>query len=185
MTTLPAGLPAWSRTASIESYGGHADKINFMGQGAIDARTDVTAAQINRLAADMSAIVRVLPLAVIIVQNDDTGVNDPTVLGAWLQSGVSAAGYAGASPPSGFPTATRISDGSVAIQFPVPLTDDFGVEQKVHIRAAEASVSGDVADVSWGAPTDPDADGYYERIVMTAQDDSGVVIDTLMRIEIY
>lgn len=184
MTTTPAGLPAWSRTASIESYGGHAEKRNYMSQGAINARTDVTAEQLCRMAADLSSVVRVIPLARLVVQNNDTGAAHPAVLGAWLQSGVSSEGYDGDDPPAGFPSVTRVSDGSLYVTFPTALTDDFGVSQNVHIRAGLGAVSGDLADVSW-IESDPNSDGNNERIAFTMQDDSGVVIDTLVTLEIF
>jgi hypothetical protein len=185
VTTIPAGNPAWTRSASIESYGGHEFKENFMSQGVVDARTDVGADQINRLAADLSALTRVAPLAVIIIQNDDTGTNNPTVLGAWLQSGVSSDGYAGASPPAGFPTVTRVSDGSFYVTFPAQLADDFGVQWYVHARGGIGSASGGSAvDVAW-AVSDPNTDGYNERLLFTVQDDSGVVIDKLVTVEVF
>lgn len=184
--TTPAGLPAWTRTASIEAYGGHAEKQNFLSQGAVDPRTDVTAEQINRLAADLVACARVAPVCVIRYLNRDTSELAPSVTYCRLASGVTGA-YAGDTPPTGFPTLARVSDGNVTITFPADLSDDFGVAAKVNLIGGIGGIvaTGVTGDVRITGITDPNADTYFERVQVIVEDDAGAISDAAVMVELW
>lgn len=183
--TTPAGLPAATRTAAIEYYGGSLTKKNYMSQGSINPDTDVGADQICRMSADITAIARVIPFATIIYQNNDTSPDDPTVLQCMLQTGVVLGGYEGDNPPTGFPTLTRTGNGDVDIDFPVTMSDDFSVsfttDLHLGIGSAMAGASADF-DIS---KEDPNADGYYERMRVQVLDNGGAVQDALVCISFW
>lgn len=174
--STPAGLPSWTRTATIEYYGGHPDKQNYMGQGAIDARTDVTAEQLNRLAADLAACVRVAPFCVILLTTNDTTPGPPFVQSIRMQNRVNLTGYAGDNPPPGFPVCLRTGNGRVSITFPVSPEDDFGQTIPVDLKAGLGGVRGIAGDV-WVSMQNPNADAYYEALDVKATDEDGVALE--------
>lgn len=171
---IPAGLPTWTRTATIEYYGGHPNKQNHMGLGAVDARTDVTAEQICRLSADLAACVRTAPFAVITLQCNDSSPGPPQVHVVRMQTGVTGA-YTGGSPPSGFPTFSRTSNGRVLCTFPTSPIDDFGETIPVDIKGGMGGLKGVEGDV-WVDPSNPNADAYYEAVDVKATDENGAAI---------
>src|SRR5262245_3366112 len=134
MTTVPTGLPAWTRTATHEQYGGHANKADYQGQGVVNPRTDVGAAHIARMAADLEAAVRTAPFAVLTIKNQDTqherldsggrgtgfidpGPDAPLIESPFMMTGVRTMSYAGAFPHTGFPPAARNGTGDVTLTF--------------------------------------------------------------------
>jgi hypothetical protein len=154
-----------------------------MAQGAIDPRTDVDAAQLNRLTNDLAALVRVAPFAKLLVQCHDTSPDDPVVLWCYLQNGVQTGSYNGDAPPTGFPTVTRVSNGSFRVTFAANPIDDFGVAATLDIKAAKGTARALHADVGWSVD-DPDADGYNERATFTVNDGSAVS-DPVVLVEIF
>lgn len=60
--TTPTGLPAWARTTTIEDLGGHVDKRNLLDIGKVNARTDVDAGDIQRIAESVVSAARTAPL---------------------------------------------------------------------------------------------------------------------------
>lgn len=128
------GNPLWSRTASLESYGGHANKRNFGGIGVVDATTDVGADQVNRLAADMAAAALVAPLFVMAVTfNAATPCPVSAVSAMWGSSGA----YSGDSPPPGFPEVTSTAF-ELRVTWPATATDEAGVTHAIVPRIATA-----------------------------------------------
>src|SRR5688500_11807960 len=105
MAITPAGVPAWLRTVSIGDYGGHLSKENFLSKGAINALTDVDAEEYTRATADLAAVVRTAPFAIITYLNNDTGLAAPTIESALMMTGVRLVSYPGDSAPAGFPSA--------------------------------------------------------------------------------
>jgi hypothetical protein len=138
----PAGNPAWTRTADHTFYGGDTDKRNFMSQGMIDARTDIGAAEITRLAEDLAACVRTAPFAVITYTCDDSTPGAPTVHAAYMMTGARTTSYVASSAPSGFPSAARNGDGDVTFTFGTSYEDAYGVSAELTIRHAEAGGHG-------------------------------------------
>ena len=183
MATIPTGNPPWLRTAGILTYGGHTEKRNFMSQGAVDPRTDMSAEQLCAIARDLAAVVRTAAFAKLKVQCHDTTPDDPTVLWCHMQNGVTEESYEGDAPPTGFPTVTRVSDGVFRVTFDQDPTDDFGVSGKVDIKAAKGDPDNLLAVVSWNED-DPDTDGYNERVTFTVSNGSPVQ-DSVTFVEIY
>ena len=164
MSVTPTGSPAWTRVADHTTYGGDTDKKNYQSQGAVNARTDVTAEQFVRLASDAAMVVQTADLAVLIITGNDTAANDPTVNSAYLMTGRDTTGYDGGNPPAGFPSVTRVADGHMRVTFATSLTDDYGVSGIVDIigggGAGLDTASGTMAPNV--IPLDSNSDGYYE-----------------------
>lgn len=141
MTITPAGSVTWEREASADIYGGHADKEDYQGQGVVNAKTDISAAQFARLCADVAAVSRTAPYSVVTLTCNDTSPAAPTVNSVMqMDVGSTLVAYAGDSPASGFPTCTRVSDGKVQIVWPSLPADDFGVTGALVTQHAIAHV---------------------------------------------
>lgn len=127
MPIIPTGSPAWTRTAVHTQYGGHLEKQNYLSEGVIDAETDVGAAELCRLAADMEALVRAAPFAVVTYLANDSSVAAPTIESVFMMTGVRNASYAGNSAPGGYPSGSRTSTGRNLITFDGSFSDPYGV----------------------------------------------------------
>ena len=127
MTTTPTGLPVWTRTADHTFYGGDVDKQNYQSQGVVNPKTDISAEEWCRVTADVAAMARTVPFCVITFTCDDATPGAPTVHSVNMMTGINTAGYAGDSPPTGFPTLARVSDGRVTITFASSYSDDYSV----------------------------------------------------------
>jgi hypothetical protein len=140
MPITPDGLPAWTRTASIEQYGGHVDKENYLSLDAIDPLTDITAQGYSRLTADAMAAALTAPFAVI------TFVHNPgqpvSVTAAYMMTGVRLTTYSGASPPSGFPGAVEGGSGETVFTFASSYADPYGAAGTFVPRHGQASAQG-------------------------------------------
>lgn len=123
----PTGSPSWLRVNDFTHYGGHLNKQNYLSRGAIDALTDVDAAQFNRLTVDIAALQRVMPFCTMTLLCNDSVPAAPTIEFVNMQTGVSGS-YAGNSPPTGFPSAARNGNGDVSITFLNSYGDEFGVD---------------------------------------------------------
>jgi len=178
MTITPTGLPAWTRTAAHTDYGGHTSKTNYMGGGVINAKTDVGAEQVCRMAADVAALVRVAPFAVLTIQFNDTPAADPTILYANLMTGVTA-NYEGDNPPSGFPSASRAADGVCLLSFDSSYSDDYGVAADFAPEQAEGTGHGSsnvIVDVAISGT---------DLQVTCADEVGGSVTDPLVTVVVY
>jgi len=142
MTTTPAGSPPWVRTTAIVDYGGDANKKDYLDIGIINPKTDVSAAQLQRLANDVAAISRTTNAVTIGWTCNDTAPAVPTVTMvkgmAWNYTG---AGYAGDTPPTGYPSAARNGNGDVTFTFASSYTDSYGVSGAFAIHAAAPSAT--------------------------------------------
>lgn len=141
----PTGAPAWTRTTSHTFYGGDVNKTNFLSQGAVDPTTDVVAEELARLAADLEALVRTAPFAVIRYLNNDASPAAPTIEFVCMMTGVRLVSYAGDAAPSGFPSAARNGTGDVTFTFASSYSDDYGVSGSFGVSTAEASPNGQTA----------------------------------------
>lgn len=140
MAIVPNGVPAWVRTASHVDYGGDPNKRNYLSQGVIDALTDVGAEAVCRMAADLEAIVRSAPFAVITYTCDDTTPAAPTINSVYLMTGVNIVGYLGSAAPAGFPSAARNGNGDVTFTFSASYSDAYGVSGAFTPRCPLATV---------------------------------------------
>jgi len=136
----PTGSPAWTRTASHVQYGGDTNKRNFLSQGVIDAQTDVGAAELARIAADMEALVRTMPFAIITFLNSDAAPAAPTIECVYMQTGVQLVSYLGGAAPSGFPSAARNGTGDVTFTFASSYSDPYGVSGSYAVSHAGGTV---------------------------------------------
>lgn len=149
--TTPSGTPAWARANDHTTYGGDLNKENYMGIGIVDAQTDVGAEQLCRMAADMSAMIKVAPFAVITYLNRDTAVAAPLVESVMMQTGVTGASYEGDTPPAGFPTAAYVSAGISTFTFDASYSDAYSVAAAWTPSSAIATchdIPGDMVNVS-------------------------------------
>lgn len=142
MPTIPTGSAPWLRTQSFVDYGGDANKTDYLGIGIINPKTDVSAAQLQRLANDIAAIGRSTPLVTIGWTCNDTAPAVPTITlcrgMAWNYDG---AGYAGDTPPTGYPSAARNGDGDITITFASSYTDSYGVSGALALHGAAPSAT--------------------------------------------
>jgi len=130
------------RTIAIGHYGGHSSKENYLSRGAIDPLTDIAAEEVCRMTADLAAVVRTAPLAVITYLNNDASPAAPTVESVLMMSGVRLISYPADSPPSGFPSATRAGTGEVIFTFASSYLDDYGVSGAFALYSARATGHG-------------------------------------------
>lgn len=143
-------LPAWTRTATHESYGGHVNKTDYLGQGPIDALTDMAASDVCRMAADLAACVRTAPFCVITYTCNDSSPAAPTVHSVYMMTGISESDYAGDSPPTGFPSLARNGNGDVTISFDSSYEDDYGTSGDFVAKNAVGTIHGtDAASVGF------------------------------------
>jgi len=147
--TTPLGLPAWARSADHTYYGGHLQKANYLNQGVIDPLTDVSAEAICRAAEDLAAIARTTPFCVLSYTGSDTVPAAPTISAAYLMTGIQTVSYLGSSPPSGFPSASRVGDGQCSFVFASTYADAYGVVGTFTPRFVLANLSGSTGTVEW------------------------------------
>lgn len=160
---VPTGSPAWTRNADHTVYGGDLNKTNWHTQGATNSRTDVTAEALCRLAEDVAAAVRTAPFCelTVVVNDSDHAV---TVNAVNQMTGVRVTSYDGASPPAGFPSATRNGTGDFTILWDTSYTDDYGVSGDVNVQHVVLQTHGTVALIPVAELQDPNVDGFNEAV---------------------
>lgn len=145
MPITPDGLPAWTRTATHVNYGGHVNKRNYLTRGVIDALTDMGAEALVRMAADLEAVVRTMPFAIITYLCSDSSPAAPTVESAFLMTGVSSGSYLGSAAPLGFPAGARNGNSDVSFTFATSYADAYGISGSFAPTHADAGVHGSSA----------------------------------------
>lgn len=133
--TVPAGSPIWTRSAAASTYGGSLGKKNYGGIGAINANTDVTAEQWNRLTADLAGVASMTPLCMLQLNHIGSAIYidycAPCWTAPWREQ------YLGSSPPSAlYPSAVLLSATQVQLTFPQTATDEFGVAAGIAFQMA-------------------------------------------------
>jgi hypothetical protein len=108
----------------------------------VNPRTDVGAEGYARAASDLAAVTRTGEFIVLTVTCDDSTPADPTVHAVNMMTGVTAVSYVGDSPPAGFPTVERVSDGRFTVTFESEYEDEYGVAADFGITHAEAGGHG-------------------------------------------
>lgn len=150
MTILPEGNPIWSRVPSIEQYGGHLEKRDYLDIGVVNSKTDVSARQLTRMTADLAAVARVAPLLRMRITVQVGSISVDWCSLAWgadaTYSGATAIG-----PSPAYPTVS-LEDNDLVIQMPTSATDDYGVERVVVPREAivTSGAEWDGEDISSG-----------------------------------
>ena len=174
MAITPSGNPAWVRSNDHTAYGGHANKANYASVDSVNPRTDVNAQNLTRIAADIAAIARTAPFAVMTYTNNDTGTTDPTV--------DSYSAMAGAAP-----TGARVSDGIVTFTWSSSYPDPYSVSGDIHIAGATITVHGSSDYAVAITPSDPDANGKNERVQIEVVDAStgSAATDTTVTVAVY
>jgi hypothetical protein len=133
---VPSGSPIWSRAASMENYGGHVDKIDYGGIGAVNARTDVTAAQLCRLAEDAASMAMVAQLFWLEVSRTTGGFDVLRFRSQWRTAIASYAGGAPLTDPVYEDCVAAIWDSPyLELRIPTSATDRFGVTDAINPRA--------------------------------------------------
>jgi hypothetical protein len=153
----PAGAPAWSRAADHTDYGGHINKRNYQSQGAVNPETDITAEQVTRTAADLAAVTRVAPFAVLTITTQDPG--PPSVDSVRLMTGALATAYAGDAAPSGYPSAALTGTDETTVTFASSYSDEYSVAASFTPQCVQA--------FSHDGATQPTAEISGQTIVIT------------------
>jgi hypothetical protein len=151
----PTGQPSWTRTATPDVYGAVPGLHDLGNVGAVNAKTDITAAQYTRMAADVTSAVRSAPLFWISMQAvlPVLGGDYVQVLQCSPQWDVPSGPYSGLTPPSGSYPTVEISGTTITLTFPDLVTtiggvdylraaDAFGVYGTCQIASADANVAG-------------------------------------------
>jgi len=123
----PTGKPAWVRTNDHTAYGGHVNKTNYESVGTVNPRTDLSAQNLCRIAADLAAIARTAPFAIIKFTCNDSSPAAPTILTYWSMAG-------------GQPTPSRNGTGDVTFTWSASYDDPYGVAGSINIFGTVATV---------------------------------------------
>lgn len=166
MAITPTGSPAWVRNADHTTYGGDTEKANWKGIGVVNPKTDVGAEAFTRMCSDLAAVVLTAPWAEITLLMDDATPDDPTVEVCNLMTGVRSSSYAGGSPPDGFPTVTRVSDGVAKIAFSAAPEDPYSVAGTLALNHATVSVQSNTAACATYALSDENSDGSNDAVTV-------------------
>ena len=179
MAVTPSGSPAWVRTVSFSDYGGHQDKRDYGGMGAINPLTDISAAEESRLYSDVAAMVRTAPFCVALIQCNDSSPAAPTVEVIDMMTGVRTTSYEGDAAPAGFPSVARNGDGDFTITFDASYDDEYSVAGAYAPQTAEATPN--MSDANQATCT---ISG--QTVVVRVWDDAGVAVaDALVTVEIH
>ena len=148
MSITPTGAPAWTRQTSHVDYGGNVNKQNFMGQGVVNALTDVGAEDFCRMCSDLAAVARTASMFVIEYTCSDSSPAAPTINVVLGMTGVRLVSYVGDAAPTGFPSAARNGNGDVTFTFDSSYSDDYGIAGAWVPVTCTTSVSGTAARVA-------------------------------------
>lgn len=165
MSIVPSGNPAWSRSNGHSAYGGNVNKINYQSVGTVNPRTDVSAENICRIAADLAAVARTCPFATMTFTCDDVSPAAPTIGSYYAMAGSS-------------PTATRNGDGDVTFEWAASYLDDYGVSAAANIVSATACVHVLAMNVHIATVEliDSDADGINDSVRVRVVDAAGAAV---------
>jgi hypothetical protein len=164
MSITPTGNPAWVRSNGHTAYGGNVNKVNYQSVGTINPRTDLSAENLCRIAADLAAVARVSPFAVVTFTCDDTTPAAPTVSNYYAMAGA-------------VPIATRNGNGDVTFAWSGTYNDDYGVAGVANIIGATATVqSGAAVRIATAQLLDANADGIFESVRVRVFDNAAAAV---------
>jgi hypothetical protein len=164
MAIIPTGRPAWARTNVHSAYGGDVNKVNYQGIGTVNPRTDLSAENLCRLAADLAAVARTAPFAVVTYTARDTSALAPTINAYDAMAGDQ-------------PTPSRNGDGDESFAWADSYVDDYGVSANANIVHAEATVHSESLK-AWAVCQllDNDSDGIFETVRVRVYNDAGSAV---------
>lgn len=168
MSIVPTGNPAWVRSNGHVAYGGNVNKVNYQSVGTINPRTDLSAENLCRIAADLAAVARVSPFSVMTYTCNDAAPAAPTISSYYAMVGTS-------------PTAVRNGNGDVTFSWSDSYLDDYGVSGNANIIGAIATPHATSA-VTWFASAeliDSDADGVFDSIRVRVLDQAGAAVSNV------
>lgn len=137
----------WGRGASAGSYGASSTLRDYGDVGAINANTDVTAAQYKRLASDAAASTRTAPIATMLVRYAAGVAYVANCVVPWAPALFLE--YLGSAPPSSAYPVAAISGSYLTVNFPVSAVDEYGVSENIIVRIAVSTLNG----TAWQGPT--------------------------------
>jgi len=132
MTIVPTGLPAWLHANDHTTYGGNVNKANFQGLDSVNGRTDVSAQEYCRVAADLAAVQRVAAFCTLVYTCNDTVPAVPTIDNYDAMAGAA-------------PTPTRNGNGDVTFVWLASYSDPYSQSGALNIVGCEVSAAGTVA----------------------------------------
>jgi hypothetical protein len=170
VSVKPSGLPFWSRTNTLTSYGGHVTKAEFAGISALGGNTDLAAVDFNRLAANLATCSRTVPFATLSWTTRESTSQEPLVSYAAIPTGVYfGEPYDGSNPPRGYPSVTRSGNVSI-VTFDSSYSDAYGVSHPFAPSTTTAKVT--LNSTTLGrVPTADDSSG---QLVVIVWDSSGI-----------
>jgi len=163
MAVVPTGTPAWVKSNDFQTYGGHVDKANYQSLGAVNPRTDVTAEQLARMAADLAAVMRTASFCTFAYTCNDTSPAVPTIADYSSMSGSA-------------PTGVRNGDGDASFTWDASYDDVYSVSGDIHFIGALVIVISSTSEFASYQVQDPDANSKNERIRIKAFDDAGAAV---------
>jgi hypothetical protein len=170
---VPTGSPAWVHANNHETYGGNVNKENYQALDSINGRTDVSAQEFVRGAADLAAMQRTASFCTLVYRCFDTIPGAPRV-----ESYLAMAGST--------PTPARVSNGRVTWTWLASYSDPYSQTGLLHIVGCTYAVEGIGGRNAGYVLSDPDINGYNERVEVAAFDDAGVaLVDPVVTLTVY
>ena len=165
MSITPTGYPVWVRANGHTAYGGHINKTNYQSVGTVNPRTDLSAENLCRIAADLAAVARTAPFSVCTFQCSDAVPAAPTLSTYYAMAGNQ-------------PTATRNGNGDVSFLWQDSYADDYGVIANANIVAAVGMVLTPAATPGYVTTeiSDADADGVNDTVRVRVFDENGMAV---------
>lgn len=163
MSIVPTGNPAWVRSNGHTAYGGNINKTNFQTIGTINPRTDLSAENLCRIAADLAAVARTSPFAVMTFDCNDAIPSAPSIVSYYAMAGSA-------------PTGVRNGTGDVTFTWANSYSDDYGISGNMNIVAFNASIHLLSNRFVNAIALDPDVDGVKNAVQVRVFDGTGVAV---------
>jgi hypothetical protein len=172
--TTPTGRPAWERANDHTAYGGHLQKTNYQGVDSVNGRTDLSAQNLCRIAADLEAVQRTAPWASFTFTCNDTAPAAPTINVFTSMIGATE------------PTGARVGDGEVTFTWAATYNDPYSVPGTINIVAVTATVLDSTARTVTAEIVDSDASGNFNQIKIRAWTIAGAALaDATVCVSVY
>ena len=162
------------RSNDHTAYGGNVNKANYQSVDSVNPRTDLSAENLARMAADLAAVARTSPFAVLTYTTNDSSPAAPTIDDYDAMAGNN-------------PTGARVGDGSVTFTWDASYNDPYSQSGDIHIIGATATVHGSNDSTPTITLSDPDSNSKNERIQIAVVDSSAgtAVQDVTVTVVVY